>query len=243
MAYYVVQLIAIVLGAIGMVLTVAVTSMIQWRASYMVEGNAANCDKRIDGQWLSRWDGLWLTCVTKNENSMNCHPYDSLVIITTDLKVGRVLMSFAVVISIISFIIAVVSLICIGCCRLAREGRYCLLLTAGIGFIIAGILVLIPIVWTTASIIREINNPACRTMQRIEIGEAVFLGWPTMFFLLVAGAIFCWYQPCEDEEVCEEDRCKTVYSSQTSLPRPVYVPCQTQEKSKNQTMYSRSQYI
>ncbi|KAG9486195.1 claudin-8-like [Eleutherodactylus coqui] len=241
MAYYIVQLIAIILGAIGMILTIVVTAMIQWRASYMIEGNVGNCDKRIDGQWLSRWDGLWLTCLTKNENNMNCHPYDSLVIITTDLKVGRVLMSFAVVLAIISFITAVVSLVCMGCCKLAREGRYCMLLMAGIGFIIAGILVLIPIVWTTVSIIRENNNPMCRSMQKIEVGEAVFLGWPTMFFLMISGAIFCWFRPCEEEE-CEEDNCKTVYASQTSLPRQVYVPCQTQEKSR-QTMYSRSQYI
>lgn len=242
MAFHVVHLIAIILGVVGMVLTIIVTAMIQWRASYMVEGNAINCAKRIDGQWLSRWDGLWLTCVTKNENNLYCHPYDSLVIITNDLKVGRVLMSFAIVISIISCIVALISLICIGCCKMAYEGRYCMLLTAGIGFILAGILVLIPIVWTTASIIREINNPVCRTMQRIEIGEAVFLGWPTMFFLLVAGAIFICYQPCDEEE-CEEEQCKTIYTSQTSLPRPVYAPCETREKEPRQTMYSRSQYI
>ncbi|XP_018412956.1 PREDICTED: claudin-8-like [Nanorana parkeri] len=242
MALFIVQLIGLILGLIGTILTIIVTAMTQWRVSYMVEGNAVNCDKRIDGQWLSRWDGLWLTCITKNQNSMECKQYESLVIITTDLKAGRVLMSFAVVIAIIAFIIAIVALICVRWCRRARDGRYCLLLTAGVGFILAGILVLIPIVWTTSNIIREINNPVCKTMQRLEIGEAIFLGWPTMLFLLIAGAILCWYRPCDEEE--DDDRCKNnVYSSQTSLPRPVYVQCQTQEKTPSQIQYSRSQYI
>nr|DBA34465.1 TPA: hypothetical protein GDO54_002021 [Pyxicephalus adspersus] len=241
MAVFIVQLIGLILGLIGIILTIIVTAMTQWRVSYMVEGNAINCDKRIDGQWLSRWDGLWLTCITKNQHSMHCKQYESLVIISTDLKAARVLMSFAVLISIIAFIIALIALIFVRCCRRARESRYCMLLTAGVGFILAGILVVIPIVWTTSAIIQEINNPVCKTMQRIEIGEAVFLGWPTMFFLLIAGAILCWYRPCEDDD---DDRCKTVvYTSQTSLPRPVYVPCQTQEKTPSQTQYCRSQYI
>ncbi|XP_075449155.1 claudin-8-like [Ascaphus truei] len=237
MAYFIVQILGIVLGAIGTILTIVVTSMSQWRVSYMVEGNALNCDKRIDGQWLSRWDGLWLTCVTKNHNNMHCTSYDSLLSITTDLKAGRVLMAFAVVIAIISLIVAIVGLLCARCHRGEERGRNCLLLTAGIGFIIAGILVLIPVSWTASNIIREINNPMCKTIQRQEIGEAIFLGWPTVLFLLIAGAILCWH--CQREERCKG----TQYSSQLSLPRPVYVPCQTLEQTTSQAQYSKSQYI
>ncbi|KAM4795621.1 claudin-8-like [Rhinophrynus dorsalis] len=250
MVYFIVQILGLVLGAIGMILTMIVTSMSQWRVSYMIEGNAMDCDKRIDGQWLSRWDGLWVTCVLKSENSMQCNNYDSLVSITTDLKAGRVLMSFSVVLSVIAFIMAVIGLLCTRCCRGAEGSRYCLLLTAGIGFILAGILVLIPISWTTANIIKAINNPICKTIQRQDIGEAILLGWPTLLFLLIAGIIFCWYYP-------RLERCNTIeYSSQSSLPRPVYVECQTQEKSLSHTVqckaperslsqgnYSRSQYI
>ncbi|KAM9320374.1 claudin-8-like [Gastrophryne carolinensis] len=241
MALFIVQIIALLLGLIGTILTIVVTAMTQWRVSYMVEANVLNCDKRIDAQWLSRWDGLWLTCISKNLNGMECRPYESLVIMTNDLKAGRVLMVFAIILSIISLIIALVALVFSRCCRGAREGRCCLLLTAGIGFILAGILVLIPIVWTTANIIYEINNPVCRTAQRVEIGEAVFLGWPTMFFLLIAGAMFCWFRPFDDEE---EDNCKTVvYSSHQTLPRPVYVPCETQEKNTSRAQFCRSLYI
>ncbi|KAM4701327.1 claudin-8-like [Discoglossus pictus] len=249
MAYFIVQLLGIILGAIGTLLTIIVTSMSQWRVSYMVEGNALNCDKRIDGQWLSRWDGLWVTCVTKNQNNMQCSSYDSLVNITTDLKAGRVLMAFAVVIAIIAFIIAIFALLCVRCCRGAESGRCCLLLTAGIGFILSAILVLIPVSWVTSNIIRAVSNPLCKTAQRQEIGEAIFLGWPTVLFLLIAGVILCWYFP-------RVERCKTIeYSSTTSLPRPVYVPCQTQEHTRkdlyipcqdhtmSQTQYSKSQYI
>ncbi|XP_053561956.1 claudin-8-like [Bombina bombina] len=237
MVFIIVQILAIILGAIGTLLTIVVTSMSQWRVSYMVEGNALNCDKRIDGQWLSRWDGLWVTCITKNQNNMHCSSYDSLVSITTDLKAGRVLMSFAVVISIIALIIAIVALVCIRCCRGVEAGRFCMLLTAGIGFILAAILVLIPVSWVTSNIIKEINNPMCKTIQRQEIGEAIFLGWPTVFFLLIAGIILCWCFP-------RFERCDSVdYSSECTVPRPVYGPCQTQEHTLSQTHYSKSQYI
>lgn len=237
MAYLIVEILGVILGVVGTILTIIVTSMAQWRVSYMVEGNALNCDKRIDGQWLSRWDGLWLTCVTKNDNSMQCTSYNSLVSITTDLKAGRVLMAFAVVLSIIALIIVIITLLCLRWCRRAEGGRRCLLITAGIAFLLAGLLVLIPISWVTSNIIREINNPICKTIQRQEIGEAIFLGWPTMLFLLIAGAIFCWQCP-------ERERCKSLeYSSEAALPRPVYTPCQTQEKSHGQFPYSKNQYI
>lgn len=239
MGVLMVQLIGLILGFIGTILTIVVTALTQWRVSYMVEGNAVNCDKRIDGQWLSRWDGLWLTCISKNQNTMHCEHYESLVIITDDFKAARVLMVFAIVVSIIALVIAIIALLFARCCRRAGDSRYCLLLTSGVAFLLAFILVAISIVWTTANIVREILNPVCKTMQRLEIGEAIFLGWPTMFFLLVAGIILCLFRPCEEEQ---EETCKTTaYSSQTSLQRPVYVPCRTQDNCSNQ--YSRSQYI
>ncbi|OCT93846.1 claudin-8 [Xenopus laevis] len=237
MAYFILHILGIVLGAISVLLTIIVTSMAQWRVSYMVEGNSMNCDKRIDGMYLSRWDGLWVTCVSKHIGSMQCNGYDSLVSISTDLKTGRVLMSFAVVISIIAFITAIVAFCFSRCCRGRDGSRYCLFITAGIGFILAAILVLIPISWTTSNIIIAINNHLCKTAQKQEIGEALLLGYPTIVFLLITGAIFCWPYPTHE-------RCNSIEScSDSSLPKPVYVPCQTQDRMPSQAHYSQSQYI
>ncbi|KAG8450260.1 hypothetical protein GDO86_002783 [Hymenochirus boettgeri] len=211
--------------------------MAQWRVSYMVEGNAMDCDKRIDGHYLSRWDGLWVTCVSKQLNTMHCDTYDSLVSITTDLKTGRVLMSFAVVLSIIAFIIAVVAFCFMRCCRGSDGSKYCLYLTAGIVFIIVGVLVLIPISWTTSNIVIAIKNPVCKTIQRQEIGEALLLGWPTIIFLFISGAIFCWpfrhYRRAKSIDSCSE----------SSLPRQVYKECRTQENIPCHSQFSKSEYI
>ncbi|XP_029435038.1 claudin-8 [Rhinatrema bivittatum] len=235
MALYIIQIIGLILGGIGMILTCIVTGMPQWRISIMVESNCQTSQKRIDGQWLSRWEGLWTTCISQANIHMQCNSYESLVSVTPDLKAGRVLMTFAIILSILAFLTAIIGMLFTRCFGQSARGKYCLLLTAGIAFILAAILVLIPVSWTTNNIISE-RDAMCKTAQRQEMGEAIFLAWPTILFLFIAGVILCCFYPRYDRnESCNYP--PSLQHSQKSL----YAPCQIEKKPAS--LYSRSQYI
>ncbi|XP_069492326.1 claudin-17-like [Ambystoma mexicanum] len=163
----------------------------------MAEKDALNPGKRIDGHWVSRSDGLWTTCITQANFLTQCKGYDSMVSLTPDLKLGRILMSFAIGFSIIAFVIAVVSMLLKRWfCDAKAAGKCCLRLTAGISYFLAGIFVFIPVTWTAANIMRHVCSPMCSDLQRLEMGEALFLGWLTAVLLFIAGSMMCWFCPC-----------------------------------------------
>ncbi|KAG9465292.1 hypothetical protein GDO78_018553 [Eleutherodactylus coqui] len=199
MSWFLVQIIGIICGGVGMVLTWIITIMPQWRLSVLAEHNGIN--GRIDGYWISRWDGLWNTCVNQNRLSMQCTSYESQVSLTMDLKSGRILMSFALTMTFLAFIFSVVSVLMHRCHedrhKDGRVTRHCMRLTAGILYILSTILILIPVTWTTTNILRKAYDAAvCRGAVRIEMGEALFLAWPAIALILVAGIILCCRCTC-----------------------------------------------
>ncbi|XP_075449414.1 claudin-8-like [Ascaphus truei] len=196
MANCIVQVIGMLLGSIAMILTVAVCAMPHWKVAIIVESNAYG--KRIDGHWISRWDGLWMTCVKQSNNPLSCQYYSSSLSMTPDIKASRVLMSFAVLVAVFAFINALIGMLFDTCCRENNPRRDCLFLTAGISYILAGILVFIPVTWTASNIMREVCYSLCKTVQQQEIGEAILIGWPAVLLFFIGGSIFCWYNPCID---------------------------------------------
>ncbi|XP_054649172.1 claudin-4-like isoform X3 [Dunckerocampus dactyliophorus] len=62
---------------------------------------------------------------------------------------------------------------------------------AGVIFICAGVLVLIPVCWSANTIIRDFYNPILTNAQRRELGAALYIGWGTSALLLLGGALLC----------------------------------------------------
>ncbi|OCT91234.1 hypothetical protein XELAEV_18014284mg [Xenopus laevis] len=200
MACFLVQIIGVLCGSIGMILTWVITLMPQWRISIIAENNGHTIN-RLDGQWISRHDGLWRTCVNNGHISQGCNGYDSVISLTTDLKAGRVLMSFAVMLTLLGFLFSFVAMLMSQCREKSRNGKRCLLLTSGIFYILSVILIIIPVSWTMKNIIfYSCDSIVCRGAVRIELGEALFLAWPTVAFLLVGGIIMCWVCTCRHHE-------------------------------------------
>ncbi|KAM4701847.1 claudin-8-like [Discoglossus pictus] len=234
MAYFVVQILGIISGGIGMVLTWIISFIPQWRVSILAENNAL-LNSRVDGQWISRWDGLWTTCVNQASLSLICSNYDS-VSITTDLKAGRVLVAFAIILSVIAFLCSLVGILFNRCQEEGRPGRRCLLLTAGILYIICFVLILIPVSWVTSNIVRGVYGPSLYGgALRVEVGEALFLAWPTLIFTLIGGIILCWRRCC-----CKHKRDSCEYIP----PRDQEMVCVQREKEIGPPCnYRRSEYI
>ncbi|XP_075119145.1 claudin-8-like [Leptodactylus fuscus] len=187
MSWFLVQIIGIICGGVGMVLTWIMTFMPQWRISILAENNGIN--GRIDGYWISRWDGLWTTCVNQARLSMHCTNYESQVSLTMDLKAGRILLGFAIMMTFLAFIFSVVGVLMGRCSKDGKETRHCMRLTAGILYILSTFLIAIPVIWTSANILtKAYDSSVCRGALRIEMGEALFLAWPTIAFILISAS-------------------------------------------------------
>ncbi|XP_053561153.1 claudin-8-like [Bombina bombina] len=196
----IVQIIGMILNGVATVLAIAVCAMPHWKVSIVMENGSHG--RRIDGHWISRWDGLWMTCVKQSNNPLSCQYYSQSLSMTPDLKGARVLMSFAVLFAVFAFINALTGILFNQCCRRNRWNQSCLLLTAGISFILAGILILVSVTWTASNVWKDVCFSSCKSVQQQELGEAIFLGWPTVLLFFMGGSIFCWYNPC----VCRKKR-------------------------------------
>ncbi|XP_069801027.1 claudin-8-like [Dendropsophus ebraccatus] len=159
--------------------------------------------RRLDGQWIGRWDGLWVTCVRESRNPMSCQSYSQTILMSPDLKISRILMSFAILAAIGGCACSLIGMLLDKFCLTNKKNQRCFLLLGGVSFIMAGILVLIPAVFTAISTLRDICYSNCKNVQHQEIGEAIMLAWPTVMLFLIGGAIFSWYHPC----VCSNKRC------------------------------------
>lgn len=197
----IIQTIAVMLGCAATLLTCAIFGMPHWRLAVIAETNSYG--KRIDGRWIGRWDGLWMTCVRESNRLMTCEPYSQTLSMTPDLKVSRILMTFAMLTAFAGCACSLIGMLFDKCFTENKRNRRCFLLLAGMCFIMAGILVLAPVTMIAINIKREVCFSNCHSGQQQEIGEAILLAWPTVMLYLIGGAIFCWYHPC----ICTDQKC------------------------------------
>ncbi|XP_057266031.1 claudin-8-like [Pezoporus wallicus] len=184
MAYFVLQIAGLILGGIGMVGTLAATFMPQWRVSAHINGNIVVFE--------TIWEGLWMACASQLGIRLQCKFYDSILSLSPPLEAFRALMCTAVVLSIISFLLAIVGV------KYTRrnKGISIFILAAGLSFLLTGILVLISVSWSAGSIIRDFYDPNVPTPLKRELGAALYVGWVSSALLIIAGAMYsifwCW---------------------------------------------------
>ncbi|XP_012665138.1 claudin-8 [Otolemur garnettii] len=225
MATSALQMAGLVLGGVGMVGTVAATIMPQWRVSAFIGSNIVVFE--------NRWEGLWMNCMRHANIRMQCKIYDSLLALSPDLQAARGLMCAASVLSFLAFMTAILGMKCTRCTGDDEKAKGYILLTAGIIFIITGIVVLVPVSWVANSIIRDFYNPIVNAAQKRELGEALYIGWTTALVLLVGGALFCCVFCCSEKS----------RSYRYSIPSHRTTQKSFHMSKKSPSVYSRSQYV
>lgn len=225
MATSALQYAALVLGGAGMVGTVAVTIMPQWRVSAFIGSNIVVFE--------NIWEGLWMNCIRQANIRMQCKIYDSLLALSPDLQASRGLMCAASLLSFLAFMTAILGMKCTRCTGDDDKAKGPILLTAGIMFIVTGLVVLIPVSWVANSIIRDFYNPIVDNGQKRELGEALYLGWITALVLLAGGAIFC----------CASYGNEKSSSYRYSVPSHRATPKSYHMEKKSPSVYSKSQYV
>lgn len=178
-----------VLALIGFLGTIIVCALPMWKVTAFIGANI------VTAQTI--WEGLWMNCVMQSTGQMQCKIYDSLLILPQDLQAARALVVISIIVAAFGIILGIAG----GKCTNFVEDPHSkakVAIAAGIVFIIAGVLVLIPVCWSANTIIRDFYNPILTNPQRRELGAALYIGWGTAALLLLGGGLLCSSCPPKD---------------------------------------------
>uniref|UniRef100_A0A8C9QX22 Claudin n=1 Tax=Scleropages formosus TaxID=113540 RepID=A0A8C9QX22_SCLFO len=175
------------LGLLGMVIA---TLIPHWRRRAYGGSNIVTATGYIKG--------LWMECVWHSTGVYQCQFHRSLLALPMDLQAARALMVISCVLSVMATGVATVGMECTRICEGSRN-KSTLSVAAGVAFILAGLLCLLTVAWTTDSVVRDFRNPVLPSTLKYEIGPAVFLGFVSSVLSIIAGGVFCLF--CEDSQL------------------------------------------
>ncbi|XP_058679193.1 claudin-8-like [Ammospiza caudacuta] len=186
MSCCVLQITGLIFGAVGMLGTLAATAMPQWRVSAHVEANLVVFE--------SVWEGLWMDCVSQLGLRLQCKLYDSVLALPPPLEALRALMCLAVLLAVVAFLVAIVGVKYSQPSKERPQKVSPFILVAGVAFLLAGGLALVPVSWAGGGIVRDFYDPAVPVPLKRELGAALYVGWASSALLLAAGAMYCHSQ-------------------------------------------------
>ncbi|XP_070761932.1 claudin-17-like [Enoplosus armatus] len=175
------EILALVLGFIGLFGTITVTALPMWRVSAFIGANLIVMEEL--------WEGLWMNCYRQADIKMQCKVYDSLLILPPELQAARGLMCVSIVLVVISLFITGCGTQKSNCCSDNIKSKNITLALGGSLYLLSFLTTLIPVSWVGHSVIRKFYNPTALDAEKRELGEALFIGWATSGILLVTGII------------------------------------------------------
>lgn len=184
------QMLGFVLAVVGFLGSIVICALPTWKVTAFIGANI------VTSQVI--WEGLWMNCVTQSTGQMQCKVYDSLLALPQDLQAARALTVIAIIVGVLGILLGVIG----GKCTnfVDDERQKCkVAIASGIVFIIAGLMVLIPVCWTANTIIRDFYNPVMTNAQRRELGASLYIGWGSAGLLFLGGGLLCSSCPPNDE--------------------------------------------
>lgn len=186
------QFIGILTAFLGWVGALVACGLPQWRVSAFIGANI------VTAQII--WEGIWMSCVVQSTGQMQCKIYDSVLALSTDLQAARAMIIISILAGGIGILISIAGAKCTTCIEDTRA-KSVACIVAGVSFIIAGVLCLIPVSWTAHSIVADFYNPVLTDAQRREMGSCLYVGWAAAGLMLLGGALLCLNCPPKDQHI------------------------------------------
>ncbi|TWW76841.1 claudin-4-like [Takifugu flavidus] len=183
------QMLGIGLGIIGWIGTIIACALPKWKVSAFVGPVIITAQ--------TTWEGIWMNCVVQSTGQMQCKVYDSLLALSRDLQAARALMIVCILIGILGILLAVAGGKCTNYVE-NESSKAKVIIAAGVIFIIAGLLCLIPVSWTANTVIRDFYNPLQPSAGKRELGAALYIGWGAAALLILGGGLLCANCPPKD---------------------------------------------
>lgn len=183
------QMLGTALCIIGWIGAIVVCALPQWKVTAFIGNNIVTAQ--------TSWEGIWMNCVVQSTGQMQCKVYDSMLALSQDLQAARALIIISILVGIIGILLAIAGGKCTNCVE--NEGSKAKIgVAAGVFFIIAGVMCLVPVCWTANNVIRDFYNPLLMGSQKRELGAALFIGWGASALLILGGALLCANCPPKD---------------------------------------------
>ncbi|XP_037360401.1 claudin-3 [Talpa occidentalis] len=177
------------LAMLGWLGTIICCALPMWRVSAFVGSSI------ITAQII--WEGLWMDCVVQSTGQMQCKMYDSLLALPQDLQAARALLIVAILLGAVGLLVALVGAQCTTCVQ-DDTAKAKITIVAGVLFLLAALLTLVPVSWSANTIIRDFYNPLVPDSKRREMGSSLYVGWAATALQLLGGALLCCSCPPRD---------------------------------------------
>lgn len=185
------EIVGISLGTLGFIIAIVTCALPMWRVSAFIGANI------ITAQTI--WEGLWMNCVTQSTGQMQCKVYDSMLALPSELQASRAMTIISIILGVLGIMISIVGAKCTNCIE-DEASKARVMIGAGVFFVLAGLLVLIPVSWTASVTIRDFYNPILTTAQKRELGASLYIGWGAAALLLIGGAMLCASCPPKEQK-------------------------------------------
>lgn len=193
------QVTGIALAVLGWLAVMLCCALPMWRVTAFIGSNI------VTSQTI--WEGLWMNCVVQSTGQMQCKVYDSLLALPQDLQAARALVIISIIVAALGVLLSVVGGKCTNCLE-DESAKAKTMIVAGVVFLLAGLLVIVPVSWTAHNIIQDFYNPLVASGQKREMGASLYVGWAASGLLLLGGGCFA----------------ATAHPAQTSLTLPSILP-------------------
>ncbi|KAJ1126094.1 hypothetical protein NDU88_004504 [Pleurodeles waltl] len=175
---------------VGWMCAVTCCAVPMWRVTAFI-GNSIVVAQLI-------WEGLWMNCVVQSTGQMQCKIYDSMLALPQDLQAARALTIISILMAVLGLFISITGAKCTNCVEdAASKAR--IMVVAGVFFILSGVLCLIPVCWSTNTIIQDFYNPLVDESLKRELGPSLYIGMGASAMLVLGGALLCCSCPPRDE--------------------------------------------
>ncbi|XP_006033847.1 claudin-3 [Alligator sinensis] len=181
----------VALSVLGWLGTIICCALPMWRVTAFIGNNI------VTAQII--WEGLWMNCVVQSTGQMQCKVYDSMLALPQDLQAARALLVVAIVLAVLGLLIALVGAQCTRCVE-DETSKAKITIVAGVIFLLAGVMTLIPVCWSANTIIRDFYNPMVLEPQKRELGASLYVGWAAAALQVIGGALLCCSCPPKNEK-------------------------------------------
>lgn len=198
------------LAVLGWLCTIVCCALPMWRVSAFIGSSIITAQ--------ITWEGLWMNCVVQSTGQMQCKIYDSMLALPQDLQAARALMVISIIVGALGMLLSVVGGKCTNCME-DETVKAKIMITAGAVFIVASMLIMVPVSWTAHNVIRDFYNPLVASGQKREMGASLYIGWAASGLLLLGGGLLC----CNCPPRGNEKPYSAKYSAARSVPASNYV--------------------
>lgn len=182
------QAAGLLLGVASWCLQSSCASSQLWRARSRAE--SATSSRRT-------FEGLWMSCVATATGSVQCSRFKTLLGLPAHIQACRALMILSLLLGLVAVVAAILGLRCTKIGRMPERVKDRTALSAGILFILSGLLTLTAVSWYAARVVQEFHDPLYGGV-RFELGAGLYLGWASTCLALLGGAMLC----CSSRRTC-----------------------------------------